>query len=322
MTEFPGDIARVRELLGREPRGDYDIVVRTDEGDPVVLRNAPFLDDGTPMPTRYWLIGPDEIRRVGRLESEGGVDRAEAEVDDAELAAAHARYAAERDAVIPDDHDGPRPSGGVGGTRTGVKCLHAHWAWHLAGGDDPIGRWIERELDPGGAVADGDGDTTGDDRPDIVVGPDTTMVAIPGGGTATIPWGAVNLAARWLADRDPPRPADLTNALGTVTDEIDDIIREHEAFGALDELRCGGPPMTSIARVEIGAESTPDEVALTKPDAEEIFRMLATESSRERAHNPGLASDDVDTVVASCCILLAFVRRLRLDEVTLLTTEC
>ena len=26
--------------------------------------------------------------------------------------------------------------------RTGVKCLHAHYAWHLAGGDDPVGRWV------------------------------------------------------------------------------------------------------------------------------------------------------------------------------------
>ena len=42
---------------------------------------------------------------------------------------------------------GPRPSGGVGGTRQGVKCLHAHYAWHLAGGDDPVGRWIDDHLD-------------------------------------------------------------------------------------------------------------------------------------------------------------------------------
>ena len=55
------DRARVRELLGREPRGDFEVVVRGDDGDPVVLRNAPLLDDGTPMPTRYWLIGPDDI---------------------------------------------------------------------------------------------------------------------------------------------------------------------------------------------------------------------------------------------------------------------
>lgn len=314
MTDIPSDDARVRELLGREPRGEYEIVVRTDDGDPVVLRNAPFLDDGTPMPTRYWLIGTDEIRRIGQIESDGGVDRAEAEVDPDDLAAAHERYAAERDAEVPDDHDGPRPSGGVGGTRIGVKCLHAHWAWHLAGGDDPIGRWIEREL----AASSPPSASTG---PDVVVDSEATTVALPDGGTATFPWGAANLAARWLADHDPPHPADLTNALGMITDEIDDIIREHESFGAVAALRCGGAPMAAIARVEVGSDETPDVVELTKPDAEEIFRMLATESSRERIHNPGLASDDVDTVVASCCILLAFVRRLHLDEVTLVASE-
>lgn len=138
---------RVRALLGREPQGQFEVVVRDQHGDPVVLRNAPLLDDGTPMPTRYWLVGPSEIRRVGRLEAAGGVNRAEAEVDPRELAAAHERYAAERDAAIPPDHLGPRPSGGVGGTRTGVKCLHAHYAWYLAGGDDPVGRWVAEHLD-------------------------------------------------------------------------------------------------------------------------------------------------------------------------------
>ena len=98
------------------------------------------------MPTRHWLVGEPERTWVGRLESEGGVDRAEAEVDAAELAAAHARYAAERDAALPQGHTGPRPSGGVAGTRVGVKCLHAHYAWHLAGGDDPIGRWVADHL--------------------------------------------------------------------------------------------------------------------------------------------------------------------------------
>ena len=44
------------------------------------------------------------------------------------------------------DHAGPRPSGGVGGTRTGVKCLHAHYAHLLAGGDDPVGRWTAAQL--------------------------------------------------------------------------------------------------------------------------------------------------------------------------------
>lgn len=140
------DIERVAALIGRAPQGEFDVVVRTDDGDPVVLRNAPLLFDGTPMPTRYWLVGSCASRLVGHLESSGGVRRAEAEIDPALIADAHARYAAERDSAVPPGHAGPRPSGGVGGTRIGVKCLHAHYAWHLAGGDDPVGRWVERHL--------------------------------------------------------------------------------------------------------------------------------------------------------------------------------
>jgi uncharacterized protein len=140
------DRARVRELLGREPQGDYDIVVRRPDGDPVVLRNAPILGDGTPMPTRYWLIGEREHLAVSRIESVGGVREAEAAIAPDLVADAHRRYAAERDAMVPTDHAGPRPSGGVAGTRTGVKCLHAHYAWFLAGGDDPVGRWVADRL--------------------------------------------------------------------------------------------------------------------------------------------------------------------------------
>ena len=134
------------ELLGREPAGKYEVVVRDDSGDPVVIRNAPLLDDGTPMPTLYWLVGKNASLIVSRLESSGAVRQAEAEVDPHSVQAAHDRYAAERDALIPEGHEGPRPSGGVGGTRKGVKCLHAHYAWFLAGGDDPVGRWVDERL--------------------------------------------------------------------------------------------------------------------------------------------------------------------------------
>ena len=118
-NDVSDDVAAVRELIGRSPRGAFEVVVRDAGGDPVVLRNAPLLDDGEPMPTRYWLVGRREVLAVSRLESTGGVRRAEAELDPAEIADAHRRYAAERDAAVPADHTGPRPHGGVGGTRTG-----------------------------------------------------------------------------------------------------------------------------------------------------------------------------------------------------------
>ena len=140
------DWAEVAELLGRQPQGGFRVWVRNPDGSPRVIRNDPLLADGTPMPTRYWLVATADCLAVSRLESRGGVRQAEAAVDPDALAAAHARYADERDAALPTDHGGPRPAGGVGGTRRGVKCLHAHYAWYLAGGDDPVGEWVAAQL--------------------------------------------------------------------------------------------------------------------------------------------------------------------------------
>ena len=147
-TSASGPEGAVAELLGRPPQAAFEVVVQDQDGEPVVIRNEPLLDDGTPMPTRYWLVGREERRAVGRLESGGGVRAAEAAVAPGVLADAHRRYAAERDAVLAPDHKGPRPTGGVGGARRGVKCLHAHYAWFLAGGDDPVGRWVAERLAP------------------------------------------------------------------------------------------------------------------------------------------------------------------------------
>jgi hypothetical protein len=142
----PADLDAVTEVLGRVPNGNFAVVVRRRNGRPAVIANDPHLRDGVPMPTRYWLVDPEIRGLVGRLESQGGVLRAENEVEADELQRAHARYAQERDSLIPDDWAGPRPFGGVGGTRNGVKCLHAHVAWWLAGGDDPVGRWVSRQM--------------------------------------------------------------------------------------------------------------------------------------------------------------------------------
>jgi hypothetical protein len=141
------ELEAVTTLLGRRPRCAFDVVVRDHDGGPVVIRNAPLLDDGTPMPTSYWLVGRLARVAIGRLEAAGGVRAAASAVLPSELAKAHAAYAAERDRALPTGHVGPRPTGGVGGTRVGVKCLHAHYAWYLAGGDDPVGRFVERQLE-------------------------------------------------------------------------------------------------------------------------------------------------------------------------------
>lgn len=147
-TVSPADLEATTVMLGRRPAGDFEVCCRRPgNGAPVVIRNSPLLRDGTPMPTRYWLVDRVLGAAVSRLEAAGGVRAAEAAVPAKDVEAAHAAYATERDAAVPAAHPGPRPSGGVGGTRRGVKCLHAHLAYLLSGGDDPVGRWVTERLD-------------------------------------------------------------------------------------------------------------------------------------------------------------------------------
>lgn len=113
----------------------------------------PLLEDGTPFPTRYWLTCPLAVLRVSRLEGEGGIrqiqDRVAAAPELAQrLQAAHERYAADRDRDLPLEA-APAPRGGVGGTTgAGVKCLHAHFADHAAGGDNPVGELVIPAVEP------------------------------------------------------------------------------------------------------------------------------------------------------------------------------
>jgi hypothetical protein len=144
------DIADVTRLIGRTPQGDFRVVVRTATGEPVVVMNAPLLDDGTPMPTLYWLVGSAEVYAVSQLEADGAVDQVEAIIGLDAIDDIHSSYAQRRDVLIPTTHTGHRPTAGVGGTRRGVKCLHAHFAHWLAGGNDAVGEWVAKQLDDRG----------------------------------------------------------------------------------------------------------------------------------------------------------------------------
>jgi hypothetical protein len=141
------DIDAVTALIGRTPQGDFRVVVRDEHDGPVVLMNSPLLHDSTPMPTLYWLVGRREVTAVSTLEADSTIDKVEALIGLETIDAIHQRYARERDVFIADSHTGPRPTGGVGGTRRGVKCLHAHFAYWLAGGDDAVGQWVADQID-------------------------------------------------------------------------------------------------------------------------------------------------------------------------------
>jgi uncharacterized protein len=146
------DLVAVREQLGREPTTPFVVVCRCTGGHPLVIRNAPLDANGDPFPTTFWLTCPIAVKAVARLESEGWIARLNERAGDdaafgAALEAAHDAYAVER----ARDLSAAREWGGVAGTRTGVKCLHAHYAWYLVDGTDPVGAWVHSQLQPASA---------------------------------------------------------------------------------------------------------------------------------------------------------------------------
>jgi len=143
---LPGDLAVVEQYLGRPLSGRCAVVVRRLDGRPVVIENEPHLRDGTPMPTLFWLVDPELHDAVSRLEGSGGVLRFEELVDEEALRTTHEEYA-ERRRLATVRAEGAQASGGVGGTRVGVKCLHAHLANFLVGASDPVGELVALEVD-------------------------------------------------------------------------------------------------------------------------------------------------------------------------------
>jgi hypothetical protein len=317
------DRARVEELLGRPPRGSFDVVVRDDSGDPVVLRNSPLLDDGTPMPTRFYLVGKDLVRDVSRLEAAGGVRAAERAIDPAAIAEVHERYAAEREAVIPTGHTGPRPAGGVGGTRTGVKCLHAHVAHELAGGDDPVGRWALEQLERTGSAERSVEPPHRDDGTHstglMVDVADRSLTFTMGSiGPHHVPIGPLSLtdlSAIPSGDCELPSPVALSNALGAVHDHLDDVLIAAPEMRSPSVVTARGAHVVSLARVEHGSDRLPADYRLSRSGADEVFRTVVGEMPAERVHNPGLDPSRVHTIIPTCCIVLGVMRGLELDQI-------
>ena len=153
------DLEVVRDQLGRDPTTPFTVVARCAVDHPLVIRNAPFDVNAEPFPTMHWLTCPEAVKAVSRVEAEGWIGRLNERLQldedfDRSLEAAHRAYAAERGEMAGEAGSW----GGVAGTRTGVKCLHAHYAYHLAGGSDPVGAWVSERVEPvhepaGGRVA-------------------------------------------------------------------------------------------------------------------------------------------------------------------------
>jgi hypothetical protein len=155
----------LRGQLGREPRGVLGIERHCRFGYPQVIKVYPLLRDGAgearPFPTLFWLTCPALVEQLSRLEQQGYIKALEqALAEDERLRREyyedHRRYIAERWAALsPEDRalaerlglaEGLRARG-IGGLADWdrVKCLHLHYAHHLARGS-AIGRWLEERF--------------------------------------------------------------------------------------------------------------------------------------------------------------------------------
>lgn len=137
------DLLVLHGQLSREPRGVLAVAARCACGNPVVVRTAPRLPEGTPFPTQYYLTHPGAVSAVSTLEATGTMREMQDRLaDDAGLAAAyraaHESYLEERYELgdVPEIH-----GISAGGMPDRVKCLHVLVGHSLAAGPgvNPLG---------------------------------------------------------------------------------------------------------------------------------------------------------------------------------------
>jgi len=75
VTEEDSDLRlAVCGQVGRAPRGEWHVVAVCPYGLPAVVETAPYLDDGAPFPTLYYLTCPSAVEKVSRAEAARGVE--------------------------------------------------------------------------------------------------------------------------------------------------------------------------------------------------------------------------------------------------------
>lgn len=155
------DLASIERQLGRRPNGDFSVVTYTPRGEVQVIKSAPFMDQ-KPFPNLYWLVCEKLKYAIDRIEAQGWVKRLEDEILPADkemqrkIILDHYRYMRSRWALVKDtdlnaltniNFVKPLAETGIGGIAdfTRVRCLHMHYAFHLAEGST-LGQWLEENF--------------------------------------------------------------------------------------------------------------------------------------------------------------------------------
>jgi exopolyphosphatase / guanosine-5'-triphosphate,3'-diphosphate pyrophosphatase len=181
----------------------------------------------------------------------------------------------------------------------------------LLGGDEEARlsfRGATSELDP-------------DDGPFLVadIGGGSTEFAVgtkePEGVLST-DIGCVRLTEKFLHS-DPPAAEELSQAFDVVRGHLEDVARVIPSVADVRRFVGLAGTVTTMAAVELGlATYDRDRIhhfVLTRAAAEDVFRTLATESRRQRLHNPGLEEARADVIVGGAVIVCAIMRYFEFD---------
>ena len=136
-------------------------------------------------------------------------------------------------------------------------------------------------------------------------------------GVVSLNIGCVRLTEQYLHS-DPPAPEELSQTVQVVRDYLNDVdIAVPGAARAKTLIGLAGT-ISTMASVEQGlGEYDRDKIhhyRLTRSAAEEIFRTFATESHRDRAHNPGLEAGRVDVIVGGVIVAVCIMRHWGFEE--------
>ena len=137
---------------------------------------------------------------------------------------------------------------------------------------------------------------------------------------SSIDIGAVLLTESEL-HHDPPRPEELTNAIGAMHDELETVAREHpeigEAAAASGVIVGIAGTITTVAAVELGRlrpGGAPRHAPQPRSGRGGIPHARHRDARATAIDNPGLPAERADIIVGGCCILVAVMRRLQLPS--------
>ncbi len=86
------------------------------------------------------------------------------------------------------------------------------------------------------------------------------------------------------------------------------------AVASTPSITFTGPHALQLAQVELGESEVPDDYELQRRDAEDVFRTLVAEPIVDRLANPALDPAHVESIIGTCCVILAIIRRLDLQH--------